>query len=386
SGALSGPVDPWPPLADLDNITTDYFTGVPVGVTIRGEVVRGRLSEANYVVGGTMGSGKSTLVITLILGAMLDPLVEIDVVVMAENADYEPMAPRLRSLVTGAGEDTATTCLAMLTSLYEELSIRGQALREHDARATTRPLAERDPRLRPRVMVIDECQNLFIGEHSKDAIEVASKLMSTARKYAITLMFLTPEPSKDALPRKIITIASNKACFAIGDQLGNDAVLGTGSYKAGISAVGLTPKTDEGPGDVGTCMARGFTPKPGLLRSFYLPQDDAHRITQRALQLRGEHLIPTPVTRTLLGDVHDALGGREKVRSAEVLAELKSRWPATYGKWSAQRFSAALEAQGVVRKKRSIDGDPGQQVILLTEVATAIEDDDESDPDQDGAR
>ncbi|MGH3916351.1 MAG: hypothetical protein ACRDTC_23520 [Pseudonocardiaceae bacterium] len=357
-----------------------------MGVTIRGDVIRGRLSEANYVVGGMMGSGKSTLVITLVLGAMLDPLVDIDVVVMAENGDYEPMRPRLRSLVTGAGEDTVETCLAMLTSLYEELSVRGQALREHDARATTRPLAERDSRLRPRVMVIDECQNLFIGEHSKDAIEVASKLISTARKYAITVMFLTPEPSKDALPRKIITVASNKACFAIGDQLGNDAVLGTGSYKAGISAVGLTPKTDEGPGDVGTCMVRGFTAQPGLLRSFYVEQGDAHRVTQRAMQLRGEHLTPTTTVRNLLGDVHDALDGRQKVRSSEVLAELKSHWPATYSKWSAQRFCAALESKGVQRRKRSIDGDPGQQVILALDVTAAIEDDDESNPDHGGAR
>jgi len=339
SGALSGPVDPWPLLADLDNASTDYFTGVPAGVTIKGDVVRGRLSECNYVVGGMMGSGKSTLVITLVLGAMLDPLVDIDVVVMAENADYDPMKPRLRTLVTGAGEDTVDICLAMLYGLYEDLSVRGQALREHDERAATRELSQLDERLRPRIMVIDECQNLFLGEHGKEAIEVTSKLMSTARKYAITLMFLTPEPSKDALPRKLITIASNKACFAIGDQHGNDAVLGTGSYKSGISAVGLTPKTDEGPGDVGTCMARGFTARPGLLRSFYAPQRDAHRVTQRAMQLRAEHGIRATVAivpqqeRDLLEDVEEVLD-TDPVPIAELpplLRNLAPQWPAYKG-------------------------------------------------------
>lgn len=355
-GVLSGPVDPWPLLADLDNATTDYFVGVPAGVTIKGDVVRGRLFEANYVVGGMMGSGKSTLVITLLLGAMLDPLVDIDVIVMAENADYEPMKPRLRSLITGAGEETVETCLEMLMGLYDELSIRGQAIREHDARAVTRKLAQQDERLRPRIMVIDECQNLFLGKHGKNAIEVASKLMSTARKYAITLIFLTPEPSKDALPRKLITISSNKACFAIGDQLGNDAVLGTGSYTTGISAVGLVPKTDEGPGDVGTCMARGFMAKPGLLRSFYVPQADAHRVTQRAMQLRTEHGIdaaPAEIAqrqedRDLLEDLDEVLGD-EAVLAPDIpplLRNLAPNW-ARYRQMTGKSLVTDLAALGV---------------------------------------
>ena len=347
-GSLSGPVDPWPLLEDLDHARTDYFTGVPVAVTIRGDVVRGRFSEANYAVGGSMGSGKSSLVITLLLGAMLDPLVDIDVVVMAQNADYEPMKPRLRSLVTGAGEDTVDACMTLLSGLYEDLSVRGQALKEHDQRAVTRAIAEQDPRLRPRIVVVDECQNLFMGNHGKPAIETASKLMSTARKYAITLMFLTPEPSKDALPRKITSITSNKACFAIGDQMANDAVLGTGSYKAGISAVGLTPKTDEGPGDVGTCMARGFTATPGLLRSFYVPQADAHRVTQRALQLRQQHGIHTATgpqqapARDPLVDIATVLGQAPRMKTMDLLQRLVELHRPTYQQWTARTLTAFL--------------------------------------------
>jgi S-DNA-T family DNA segregation ATPase FtsK/SpoIIIE len=330
-GALSGPVEPWPLLQDLDSARSDYFKGVPVGVTIKGDTINGRLFEANWVAGGMMGSGKSTLVITALLGAMLDPLVSIDVVVMADNADYDPMRPRLNRLVTGAGEESVQQCMAMLLDLFEDCSIRGQALREHDERAVTREIAEKDPRLRPRIMVIDECQNLFIGEYGKDAIETTTKVLSTARKYGITLMFLTPEPSKDALPRKLISVASNKACYAIGDHQGNDAVLGSGSYKSGISAVGLTPKTDDGPGDVGTCMQRGFTGKPGLMRGFYVPQADAHRVTQRALQLRSGRqrlLTPAPAAakRDLLTDVKTVIG-EQTVPAADIPALLSREFP-----------------------------------------------------------
>jgi S-DNA-T family DNA segregation ATPase FtsK/SpoIIIE len=384
-GVLSGPVEPWPLLADLDTATADYFAGVPAGVTIKGDVVRGRLSEANYAVGGMMGSGKSSLVICLVCGAMLDPLVDIDIVVMAENADYDPMKPRLRSLVTGAGEETVARCLEMLYALYEEISVRGKALREHDARAVTRELAAKDARLRPRIMVIDECQNLFIGEHGKAAIEVTTKLMSTARKYAITLMFLTPEPSKDALPRKLITIASNKACFAIGDHQANDAVLGSGSYKSGISAVGLTPKTDEGPGDVGTCMQRGFTAKPGLLRSFFVGQNEVHAVTERALQLREQAAVtpavvePTAPEVEPLDDIAAVLAGHTRMRTQDVLQRLTERNRARYASWTFADLTAYLTPYGA--EPRKVGGVMNVRTALVTAAIAERDENQDDDPD-----
>jgi len=51
-GSLSGAVPPWPLLTDG---TADYFKGVPVGVSQRGEPVFGKLMAANYMIGGIMG-------------------------------------------------------------------------------------------------------------------------------------------------------------------------------------------------------------------------------------------------------------------------------------------------------------------------------------------
>ncbi|MET7990526.1 zonular occludens toxin domain-containing protein [Amycolatopsis sp. NPDC005232] len=387
-GALSGPVDPWPLLDDLDNAQADYFAGVPVGVTLKGDVVRGRLNEANYALGGIMGSGKSTMAINLVSGAMLDPLAEIDVVVMAENADYEPMKPRLRSLTTGANEETVDACLNLLYELYDDLSVRGKLIKaDGTERSITRELAEKDARLRPRVVVIDECQNLFMGKDGKKAIEVASKLMSTARKYAITLIFLTPEPSKDALPRKITSVASNKACFAIGDQLANDAVLGTGSYKAGISAVGLTPKTDEGPGDVGTCMARGFTAQPGLLRSFYISPEQATKVTKRAMELRAQ-VAPAAAPVTVraervdhLADIASVLGTEARMRTQEVLHGLTQLDGGTYKGWTFGDLQEALPESAKPYKTG------GNMQVSAARVRDAIAERDENaalDADEDG--
>lgn len=372
-GALSGPVDPWP-LLDTTG-PTDYFTGVPVGVNIRGEQVVGQYFQRNYVAGGVMGSGKSSLYITLVAGAVLDPLVEVDVFVFAENADYDPLRPRLRTLRTGGDDQTVKACLDTLEALYADLETRGKALREHGERAVGRKLAERDARVRPRIVVLDECQILFMHEeYGERAADVVMKLISTARKYAVTILFATPEASTQSLPRKVTAVTSCKACFAIGDQQSNDAVLGTGSYKAGISAVDLEPATDEGPGDVGTAMVRGIMAKPGILRAYYLDRDDLTDVTARAMELRTGH-VPAPTghdteqasTPDFLADLARALGDDKKMRTALVLRALADHNPAHYGDWTSKTFAAALRDADIPIRKS--DGD---SLIRADDITQAI--------------
>ena len=376
-GALSGPVEPWPLLHEG---STDFFQGVPVGVDIRGDVITGRLFEANYAVAGMMGSGKSTLIITLLLGALLDPLVEADVFVFAENADYDPLTPRLRTLTTGAEPENITACAELLKDLFSDLAVRGKALQEHGERKVTRALAEKDHRLRPRIVVIDECQNLFLSEHGDMAEELVVKLITTARKYGIVLIFATPEPSSDSLPRKVVAVISNKACHAIGDQQSNDAILGTGSYKAGISAVDLEPKTSDGPGDIGTAMCRGFRARPGLMRSFYLRKeagiDEVTPIVTRALNLReqtgltieadtvdddGEELDPLADIAAVLADAHVA-----RMRTQEVLQRLAERNPA-YRDWTFNDLTGYLTAHDAAPYKSG-----GHKVVSAARIHESI--------------
>lgn len=351
-GSLTGKVPDWPLLAKG---TSDYFKGVPCAIDIRGNVVKGLLSEKNYAFAGMMGSGKSTMIITLVLGAMLDPLVEVDVFVLAENADFTPMKPRLRTLVTGTDDEIVHACLDTMRDLYGDLTIRGRALKEHGVRAVNRDLAERDPRLRPRILVVDECQALFMHpELGEEAADLTVQLISAARKYGVTLMFATPEPSTDSLPRKVMAVTSNKACFAIGDQRSNDAILGTGSYTSGISAVSLEPKTEEGPGDIGTCMARGFQPKPGLLRSYYVDEKQVPPVIERAMALRAAAGVSSARTvapdepRDLLADISEVLG-EETVPCNDLpalLARLAPNWK-PYRSLTGKQLRADLEEMGV---------------------------------------
>ena len=372
-GALSGPVAPYPL---LNGGTCDYFKGVPVGVDIRGTVINGRLFEANYAIAGMMGSGKTTLIIDLLSGGVQDPLVDADVFVFAENADYDPFEPRLRSLVKGAAPENVEKCMQRLRELFSELSERGRALAEHGvSNNVTRELALKDPRLRPRIVVVDECQNLFLSEHGGEAAELALKLETTARKYAITLIWATPEPSSDSLPRKLMAVTSNKACFAIGDHTSNDAVLGTGSYKGGISAVSLEPKTEEGPGDVGTAMCRGFQSRPGLMRTFYIGKEDTHAIVARAMKLREKAgitpaALPAAMTVVVdpLDDIAAVLAGQPRVRTQEVLQRLVERNRARYEHWTFPDLKKVLVEADAEPKKTS----GGLMYVIAQSVYAAI--------------
>ncbi len=322
-GLLDGPVGRWP-LAD--DGTGDYFAGIPVGIDQRGELVVGKLMASNYLVGGIMGSGKSSLVVTLLLGALLDPLVDAHVHVMAFNVDYDPMAPALARLVKGDEDEHLEAALDALRWLRGEVSRRGQVLEELGGDTKlTREVAARRSDMRPIVAVFDEVQELFEHDkYGKEARDLAVALTKKARKTGITCVWSTPTAGSTSLPRDLSRTASHLVAFAINDHVGNDAILGTGAHKAGISATSLVAGED-----VGTAMAVGFRREAGLLRCFHLERsDDVDEVTPvvaRALEARGGAEPPVTVEqRDLLGDVRRVLDG-EAERATQVAARLRDR-------------------------------------------------------------
>jgi S-DNA-T family DNA segregation ATPase FtsK/SpoIIIE len=276
---------------------------------------------------------------------------------MAFNADYAPLEPRLRTLFKSDEPEQIPVVLDALKKLMSELSERGRILSEMGEPKLTRKLAAADPRMRPRVVVIDECQELFVSDVGEEAAELVEKIVAKARKYGVTMLFATPVPSADSLPRKVAKVLSNKACFAIGDHQGNDAILGTGKHKAGITATTLRPMTEDSdgtvdPGDIGTAMTVGFMPIDGLMRCFYVRRgdgvDDVTPIVKRALALREGTVPQAPAIPAgerevdHLADVAHVLAGRTVVKQQEVLALLAQHNPAVYTEWSPAELRAAL--------------------------------------------
>ncbi|MCM2391327.1 zonular occludens toxin domain-containing protein [Streptomyces albipurpureus] len=370
-GSLSGTVPDWPLLVDGE---ADYFKGVPLGVSQRGEPVFGKLMAANYMVGGIMGSGKSSLVVGLLLGAMLDRLVEIEVYVMAYNVDYDVMKPRLRTLVKGDEDEQIEAALIALRGLRDEVTQRGKLLDSLGGEevALTRKIAERDVRMRPKVVVFDECHELFMHKkHGPEAAELAVKVMKKARKVGITLIWVTVSPTADSIPKDVTRNTSHRVAFAVGDHVANDGLLGTGKHKAGITATTLNPAEN-----VGTALTVGFTKNPfELVRAYYVRKDSkTDQITPvvtRARALR-EGITVAPVADTgpvdHLANIVTVLGDKPTMRSTEVLAALIATWPALYGKWTFADLTGALAEVGAEPRKLG-----GIMTVRLSRVLEGIE-------------
>ncbi|MET7619027.1 cell division protein FtsK [Streptomyces sp. NPDC005408] len=376
-GVLTKPVPPWPLLTEG---TTDFFKGVPVALNARGEQVIARLMAANYLIAGIMGSGKSSLVVALLLGAMLDPLVEIDVHVLAYNSDYDPMRPRLRSLVKGDDDEHVVAAMDTLRALAGEVSRRGQELeRLGTDTKVTREMAERDPSMRPRIVVFDEVHELFgHKEHGKEAKELALKVTKKARKTAIMLLWITPDADAASLPRGISKTVSHRVAFAINDHQGNDAILGTGMHKNGYSATTLVAGED-----VGTAMAAGFGKTPGLIRSYYVRKeagiDEVTPVVERAMKAYknddGVYEVATFAPVDHLTDIAAVLGHAPKMRTQDVLRGLAEHNPDAYGEWSFGHLRRVLDEAGHGEYKT----DGGRQHVSRQRIVDAI-----ADREQDG--
>ncbi|MGW1039648.1 cell division protein FtsK [Streptomyces sp. NPDC002547] len=384
-GSLSGKVPPWPL---LNEGTTDYFKGVPIAMSQRGEPIVGALMASNYMVGGIMGQGKSSLVIGLLLGAILDPLVEAEVYCMAYNVDFDPLKPRLRTLVKGDDDADLLAALNALRRLRDEVSARGMLLEELGGEATklTRELAVRDPRMRPKVVVFDEVHELFGHKvYGKEAGEVAVKVLKKARKVGITLIFTTVSPTADSIPRDITRNTSHRVAFAVGDHVANDGLLGSGKHRSGITATTLIPGVDRG-----TAVTVGFTNKPfEVIRSHYIARepekgiDEVTPVVDRAMGLyEGTGVsdeTPAFVPADPLTDIASVLGHETKMLTQDVLRGLADLNPIAYGEWTFQDLRRVLDEAGHGQYKTG-----GRQHVSLDRILEAIAARDEEDRDDEG--
>ncbi|MGR3870964.1 cell division protein FtsK [Streptomyces graminifolii] len=370
-GSLNGVVPDWPLLHEG---TTDYFKGVPVALSQRGEPIIGKLMAANWIVGGIMGSGKTSIVVALLLGAILDPLVIAEVYVMAANVDYDPLRPRLRALVKGDDDEELKAALDALRGLANEVTERGKLLEELGGESTklTRELALRDPRMRPKVVVFDECHELFMNkQYGPEAAQLAIRVMKKARKVGITLIWVTVSPTADSIPRDVTRNTSHRVAFAVGDQVANDGLLGSGKYKAGIRATELVPGQD-----VGTAVTYGFTAKPfEIIRAHYIQRDpdkgidEVTPVVERAMALyEGAPAAPAFAPVDHLADIATVLGHEPKMLTLDMLHGLKDLNPIEYGSWSPRDLKAVLDAAGHGEYKTN----GGKMHVALDRILDAI--------------
>ncbi|MGH4007509.1 MAG: hypothetical protein ACRDTH_04970 [Pseudonocardiaceae bacterium] len=387
-GTMDKPAPPWPLLADGE---VDVFRDrLPWGVTMRAEQITVGMLQKHWLIGATSKQGKSTVLRLLALGLSLDPTVELHIADLKGDGDWTMFKPRAVNLIEGSTDDHAAATADML-----EWAV-GEVVRRYDAKraagivgATPREVSRRKGSgFHPIYLFVDECQVLYGAPHpiggAKDdarAWRAAKKLHDQARAVNVHLLQATQRPDDRPLPARVREGAHVRCALNVPNYETAKMILADAADR------GARPQDLRPGADAGTVVATGEVediPQGqafAIVRTHYVPTTDAYTVIARAMAIinRTGRIITTDQptepepARDLLVDVQAVMDGSERLRSVDLLHQLRARWEPNYGGLSAQQFATALEQRGVEVKKRSLDGQPGQRVVLATDVTAALD-------------
>ncbi|MBP5862799.1 AAA family ATPase [Streptomyces sp. LBUM 1484] len=313
----------------------DVYQPLPYGFDPRGNLVEITLMYSNLLVGGIPGSGKTSCALAIVLGVALDPTAELWIYELKGSGDLDSVKPICHRYVSGDEDEDLEAALAGMRSGIAEYQRRAAFVRSLPAsevpegRKVTRALAEKYPeqQLGPRVIVIDEVQELFThDDYKEEAAALATRLIKKARAYGIILILLTQNPDAPSLPSSVSSSVGTRLCLAVMDWRANNNVLGTGAYDRGLRATDISID-EQGTG----ILARG---REGItVRAAFIKQTEAEDIAKRALALRT-------AAGTLTGQ---SIGQAVEEKDVEtVLDHLRAIWPDSVETVHSHRLVEAL--------------------------------------------
>ncbi|MFD4527838.1 FtsK/SpoIIIE domain-containing protein [Streptomyces sp. NPDC058470] len=324
----------WPLMKDGQ---ADVYQPLPYGFDPRGNLIDITLMYSNLLVGGIPGSGKTSCALAIVLGVALDPTAELWIYELKGSGDLDAVKPVCHRYVSGDEDEDLEAALAGMRSGIAEYQRRAKFIKSLPAsevpegRKVTRALAEKYPeqQLGPRVIVIDEVQELFTHpEYKEEAAALATRLIKKGRAYGIILILLTQNPDAPSLPTGVSSSVGTRLCLAVMDWRANNNVLGTGAYDRGLRATDISID-EQGTG----ILARG---REGItVRAAFIKQTEAEDIGKRALALRT-------AAGTLTGQ---AVGAQVTELDVEtILDHLRAIWPDGTDSVHSHRLVEALAA------------------------------------------
>lgn len=320
----------------------DLWRPSPFGFDPRGRLVEVELVGTNWLIGGVMGSGKTSAVLVLALLAALMPTAELHIYELKGSGDLQAVEDVARVYVSGDDDEDCEAALNGLRWLKKELKRRKKIIKElplsdvPHGRKLSAQLADRlgMPLI---VAIYDEVHTLNEhDEYGPPAKKDGADLIRKARAYGIILIFTTQRPDKDSIPKAISDNAIIRFCLAVTGYLANNLILGTGAYARGVRATMFDPQHDAGTG----WLARSAL-NAQIVKAAWITQEEAFAIGQRAKALRiAAGTMPTErgletVDATDLLDHLRAVwpAGEDTMHSATLVEALAAYRPEAYGTW-----------------------------------------------------
>jgi S-DNA-T family DNA segregation ATPase FtsK/SpoIIIE len=345
----------------------DLWKPSPFGFDPRGRLVEVELVGTNWLIGGVMGSGKTSAVLVLALLAALMPAAELHIYELKGSGDLQSVEDVARVYVSGDDDEDCEAALNGLRWLKKELRRRKAIIKDlplADVPNGRKLSAELAARLgMPLIVAIfDEVHTLFEhDEYGPPAAKDGADLIRKARAYGIILILTTQRPDKNSVPKPISDNAILRFCLAVTGHLANNLILGTGAYARGIRATMFDPQHDAGTG----WLARSAL-NAQIVRAAFITQAEAHAIGQRAKALRiaagtmpKEHGLEVVDASDLLDHLRAVWpAGEDTMHSATLVEALAAYRPEEYGAWMdadltgrSTMLAAALKPYGVATRQ-----------------------------------
>lgn len=343
-----------------DGARTSVFDPVEFGADQRQRPVATVLFARNWLIGGVPGSGKSYFARALALAAALDPTVEFKIAEFKGTADFADFdqAGLCSDYYCGVDDEALEGGASIIAWGLAEAERRGKRIRKFrelgrapEGKVTPELAAEKGSGLHPVVILIDEAHELLVDPEVATAAE---RLIKRGRALGLIVILATQIPDAKSVPPIITRCVTMRACLAVQDHIANDMILGTGSYKRGVTATAYRPGLDAGWG-----MVTGLE-TPTAVRSQFPDEATGKKILARAVQLRGGVMPGGDEEQVRLDIAVDVIrvwpGGRDRAQWQGLAEALAAFRPEAYGDLTAESLSALLRGMGVSPINVKADG------------------------------
>ncbi len=191
---------------------------------------------------------------------------------------------------SGMDNETMSACMADLREIRADIEKRAASLKRLTKEAresvpdgkTTREVAnKRHLGLYPKVIFLDEVQNLYTHEEfGKEAERLVLDIIKMGRAIGVILVQSTQRPDAGSLPKAISAQAGVRIGLRMMGWMESDMVLGTGMNAKGVTSAQFGVK------DRGVAWLVGVQDQPVVAKAYYLSAMEAERLTSRARELR----------------------------------------------------------------------------------------------------
>ncbi|MFJ7998991.1 FtsK/SpoIIIE domain-containing protein [Streptomyces sp. NPDC096310] len=272
------------PLLDLVGALDAFKVGVPVAWDKRGKPIVLPINNSSFVIAGMTRSGKGVGASNLVVGAAMDPRINLRIVAGKENGEWDAYAKA--GVAATYFKPSPERLLALANALIADMGRRNRDLGKLGKSKVTVDTIDKLGGI--ELLIVDEVATYTRpGKPLRDEIlEAFIQLSAVAAGAGILMVLITQYPEADVLPAALAMNCGSRWAMRVDTAAQSNAILGGGASGMGRDASKFDPPI---PG-LGW-LVNPFAGITDLARSFDLDEDERGEITElmvRAAALRDK--------------------------------------------------------------------------------------------------